>query len=339
MAGRGLDVAILGATGAMGRGILQALEEGDLPLGSLRLLASGRADRAELEFQGEPVPTEAVKDGSFRGCVAAVFAAGDEAARTWAPRARAEGCAVVDLSAAFGLELDVPLVVPDVNLDAARAAPRGIVACGRGASASLAAVLRPVRDAAGLERLVVATCEPVSGAGQGGLEQLERQARDLLNGREPEPGGALPYRIAFNLVPQVGAFGPDGRTEEESRLAEELRKILAEPGLRVSATAVRVPVFYGSAAAVNLTTRRKLTAAEARELFRKAPGVKLLDDPAGKVYPMPILAVNDESTLVGRVREDASEKSGLDLFLAADPLRQGAASAVRILRLLAERRP
>jgi aspartate-semialdehyde dehydrogenase len=338
MAVRGLDVAVLGATGAMGRGILQALEEGDLPLGSLRLLASGRADRAELEFQGEPVPTEAVKDGSFRGCVVAVFAAGTEAARKWAPRARVEGCAVVDLSAAFGLELDVPLVVPDVNLDAARAAPRGIVACGRGTCASLAAVLSPVRDAAGLERVVVATYEPASGAGQGGLEQLEREARDLLSGREPEPG-ALPYRIAFNLMPQVGAFGPDGRTEEESRLAEELRKVLAEPGLRVSATAVRVPVFYGSAAAVNLTTRRKLAAAEARELFRKAPGVKLLDDPAEKVYPMPILAVNDDLTLVGRVRKDASEESGLDLFLAADPLRQGAASAVRILRLLSERRP
>lgn len=338
MTTRPISLAVVGATGLTGRALLEALPGPELDLRAVKLLASQRSVGTRLEVDDDEVPVEALREGAFRGCDVAVFCAPAEVARAWAPRAWAEGCAVIDMSAAFRAEDDVPVVVPEVNaaaLDGFRA--RGIVASPGGSVAALAVALAPLHAAAGLERLVISSLQAVSGAGSRALHQLEREASDLMNGREPDPASALPHRIAFNLVPQVGAFREDGRTTFEESLAAETRKVLGAPALRVAATAVRVPVFYGDAAAVNVTTTRALPVDEARALLRGAPGLKLIDAPSEGVYPMPMLAVNDDAVLVGRIRADPSHERGLDLFVVSDELRRGAANALRIAALLAAR--
>jgi aspartate-semialdehyde dehydrogenase len=334
------SVALVGATGLVGRAALDALAEADLDLTRLKLLASPRSKGARIDWREEELPVEVLGDGVFEGVDVAIFCVPAEVARAWAPRAWAAGCAVVDGSPAFRLDPDVPLVVPEVNLEAAGGfRARGVVATPGCAATALALVLAPLARAAGLERVVATTFHPASSAGQRAVEQLEREATELMNGREPDPGTVVPHRMAFNLVPQVGPFREDGRTDEESRLGDETRKVLGAPGLGVAATAVRVPVFFGQAAAVNVATTRPLSADDARLLLRKAPGVKVIDDPAASVYPMTMLAVNDDAVLVGRIRGDASQRHGLDLFVVADDLRRGAATGlVRLAGEVAARR-
>ncbi|BDG02453.1 aspartate-semialdehyde dehydrogenase [Anaeromyxobacter oryzae] len=337
---RPLSLALVGATGLVGRAVLDALAEADLDLSRLKLLASPRSKGTRLEWNEEELPVHALEEGAFQGVDVAIFCVPAEVARAWAPKAWSAGCAVVDGSPAFRAEPDVPLVVPEVNLDAVDGfRARGVVASPSPAVTALAVALAPLQRAAGLERVVVATYQAASGAGHRAVEQLEREATDLMNGREPEAGTVVPHRLAFNLVPQVGSFRPDGRTDEEASLVDETRRVLGAPGLGVAATAVRVPVFFGLGAAVNVATARPLPAAEAREVLRKAPGVKVIDDPAAQVYPMPMLAVNDDAVLVGRVRDDPSQRHGLDLFLVSDDLRRGAATnLVRIAAAVAARR-
>ncbi|BDG08881.1 aspartate-semialdehyde dehydrogenase [Anaeromyxobacter paludicola] len=339
MASRPLSLAILGATGAVGRTVLQVLEDRDTPVKSLKLLASERSQGTVLEFKGEELPVEPLKPGVFQGCDVAIFSAGSAVSREWAPKAWAEGCAVVDNSSAFRADPEVPLVVPEVNPEAlAGFRAKGLVANPNCAVTPLLVALQPLHRAAGIERLVVSTYQSVSGAGQKAVEQLEGEAHALMNGAEPDAPHQIPYRIAFNLVPQIGAFVEGGETEEERSIAAESRRILGAPGLRVSATAVRVPIFYGHSWSVNLATGRKLSAGEARELLKQAPGVKLVDDLKERIYPMPLLAVNDDAVLVGRVREDASQEHGLALFVVADNLRKGAATnAVQLAELLGEK--
>jgi aspartate-semialdehyde dehydrogenase len=338
MAGRPLNVAVLGATGAVGRALVQALEEGDLPLGSVRLLASERGAGTELEFRGEPKRVEPLKAGALQGRDLAFFAASAAVSRAWADQARAAGCTVVDLTPAFRADPEVPLVLPEVNPEAvAGFSRRGIVAVPGPSAAQLALALAPLHRAAGVERVAVTALEAVSGAGQKGVEELEAEMRAMLAFQEPPAPTALPHRIAFNVVPQAGAFGEGGATEEELAIVAETRRLLGS-SLRVVATVVRVPVFYGHSQAVSLRTRRKLAAAEARELLRSAPGVKLLDGPTEGVYPMPMLAVNDDAALVGRVRDDPSQENGLELFVTADNLRRGGATtALGVAKLLAEK--
>jgi aspartate-semialdehyde dehydrogenase len=213
---------------------------------------------------------------------------------------------------------------------------RGVVASPSSVSTALALALAPLRDAAGLRRVVVSTYHSASGLGQGGIEELEKQARDLLNLREPDPAARFPHRLAFNVIPQVGAFGPSGATAEEEQLVAETRKILGEPALAISATAVRVPVFFGHSAAVNVSTARPLGAAGARAALSKAAGVKVVDDPAQRVYPMPMLVGSEDVALVGRLRDDPSQEHGLDLFVAIENTRKGAATnAVQVAALVA----
>ncbi|HET9594899.1 MAG TPA: aspartate-semialdehyde dehydrogenase [Anaeromyxobacteraceae bacterium] len=332
---RPLTVAIVGATGAAGRALVQALEESDLPVAELRLLATERSAGAELDFRGDLLRVAPAKEGALAGAQLAFLSAGAAVSRDWAPRARAAGAVAVDLSPAFRAAAEVPLALPELNPEAlGRVVAGGLVAIPGPAAAHLALALAPLHRAAGVERASTVVLEAVSGAGQRGVEELEAELRAMLSLQEPPPPTALPHRVAFNVVPQVGAAGDDGVTEEERGLAAEVRRLLGS-SLAVTATALRVPVFYGHVQAVTVRTRRALGAGEARELLRHSPGVKVLDAPGEGVYPMPMLAVNDEAVLVGRVR---SREDGLDLVIAGDNLRAGGAgTAVAAAKILAER--
>lgn len=339
MAGRPAHLAIVGATGAAGRALLQALEESDLEVATLRLLATERSAGAELDFRGELRRVEAVDERAFDGLDLALLAVPPAASREWGARAWSRGCAVVDLSPAFRLDPEVPLVVPELNPDSVvQFRRRGVVATPGAGAVQLALVLAALEAAAGVERVVVSTCVAVSGAGQRAIEELEQQTRAMMAFQEPPEPVAVPQRVAFNLVPQVGAFEADGSTEEERRLVEETRRLLGAGAPRISATALHVPLFYGISQVVNVRTTRPLSAGAARDALRGARGVKVVDDPAQGVYPMPMLAVNDEAVLVGRIREDASQDRGLDLLVVADNLRRGAAAtALGVAQLLLER--
>lgn len=340
MPSRPFSLALLGATGAAGRAVLEVLEDRDVPLTEVRLLATARSAGQEIDFRGEPLKVRAVAEGAFRGCDVALLCAGAEASRTWAPIARAEGALVVDDSPAFREEEGVPCVVPEVNPEALDLATRGLVASPNSLAIALALVLKPLHAAAGLTQVICDTYQSVSGAGHRGVEQLEREASDLMNGREPQPPTRIPHRIAFNLVPQVGEAGADGLSAEEAEVVRETRGLLGLPGLALSATAVRVPVFYGHAAALHVGLARPLAPEAAREALRQAPAVKVIDQPGEAIYPMPMLAVNDDAVLVGRLRADPALPNGLALFLSVDNLRKGGATnVVQVAELLAARRP
>jgi len=340
MPSRPFSIALLGATGAAGRAVLEVLEDRDVPLSEVRLLATARSAGQEIDFRGEPHKVQAVSEAAFRGCDVALLCAGAEASRTWAPVARAAGALVVDDSPAFRQDEGVPCVVPEVNPEALELATRGLVANPGALSIALSLVLKPLQAAAGVAQAICVTYQCVSGAGLRGVEQLEREASDLMNGREPQPPTRIRHRIAFNLVPQVGEVGADGVTDGEAELDRETRRLLGLPGLALSATAVRVPVFYGHAAALHLGLSRHLSVEEARAALRAAPSVKVVDQPGEGIYPMPMLAVNDDSVLVGRLRADPALPNGLALFLSIDNLRKGGATnLVQLAELMAARRP
>jgi aspartate-semialdehyde dehydrogenase len=317
-----ISIALLGATGAIGRAVLEVLEDLDVPVGRIRLLATARSAGQELDFRGGPVKVEVPSDEAFTGCDVAILAGGAESSREWAPRARAAGCLVVDDSSAFRQDAGVPLVVPEVN-GAAVEGGATLAANPSSVAIALALTLRPLQAAAGLERVVVSTYQAVSGAGHRGVEQLQREAADLMNGREPVEPTRIRHRIAFNLVPQVGPVDADGVAEGEASLARDTRRLLGLPGLAISATAVRVPIFYGHSASVHVGLTRPIAVAAARQALRDAPAVKVIDRPDQGVYPMPMLAVNDDAVLVGRLRADAAMGNGLAFFLAVDNLRKG----------------
>ena len=330
MTGRPIQLAVVGATGTVGRAVLEDLEAREVEVVP-RLFATARSEVDLLEFRGDELEVETLSDKAFRGCDAAIFATPAAAVREWAPRAWAEGCLAVDLSEAFRSAPGVPLVVSGWNdADVAEGKGKGVVAGASGAVVPLALVLGPLHRAAGLLRAVVTELHAASGAGRAGVRQLEKEMVALLNGEEPD-AFELSHRMGFNLVPQVGAFDAAGRTEEEVAVGAELRRLLQAPTLAATTTAIRVPVFYGHGLVVNVRTERPLAAADARALLRQAPAVKVVDAPADRVYPMPMLAVNDDAVLVGRIRDDDSQVNGLDLFVVADNLRRGAAgNAVRI---------
>jgi aspartate-semialdehyde dehydrogenase len=330
MTERPLKLAVVGATGSVGRAVLEDLEAREIPV-EPRLLATSRSEVDLLEFRGDELEVETVSDRSFRGCDAAILAVPAAAARELAPRAWAEGCLAIDLSGAFRSAEGVPLVVAGVNdAEIAKGEKRGVVASPSGPVVPLALALAPIHREASIQRIVATILFAASGSGRAGVRQLEKEMVALLNGEEPDPFD-LSHRVGLNLVPQVGAFGPAGITDEEGAVGTDLRRLLSAPALAATATAIRVPVFYAHGLVVNLRTARAISADAARAVLRAAPGVKVIDAPGERVYPMPMLAVNDDAVLVGRVREDASQENGLDLFLVADNLRRGAAgNAVRI---------
>jgi aspartate-semialdehyde dehydrogenase len=324
-----LSVIVLGATGLVGRSMLRILEERDFPVGELRLLASERAGLRTLQFRGRSHPVAPVTPAGFAGADLALFACANAVSQRWAPVARAAGVTVVDNSSAFRYDDRVPLVVPEVNGSLLATRPP-LVANPNCSTIGIVVALAPLARAAGLERVVVSTYQSVSGAGRAALDELERGVRAGLDGPPPERAdGGPPF--AFNVVPQIDRFEENGYTREEMKVVWETRKILGLPGLPVTATAVRVPVRVGHAAAVSVTLTRALEPDEARALWASSPGLVVVDDPAGGRYPTPLAAEGRDEVLVGRARRDLSQPRGLEFFVASDNLRKGAATnAVQI---------
>jgi len=331
-------VAIAGATGAVGREMMKVLEEREFPVGELVPLASERSEGQKLEFGGAEVVVRRLKPDSFAGVDIALFSPGASVSREFAPHAARAGAVVIDNSSAFRMEADCPLVVPEVNpRDVELAVKRGgrrIIANPNCSTIQLVVAMKPLHDAAGLKRVICSTYQSVSGAGQKGIDELEKQSRALFALGELK-NEKFPHRIAFNVLPEIGKDSGNGYTDEEMKMVNESRKILGLPDLAVSATCVRVPVFYCHSEAAHLFFERPITPSEAREILRKAPGVKVVDDLHEHIYPMPLLGVGDDDTLVGRIRTDLSAPNGLAMFVVSDNLRKGAATnAVQIAELL-----
>jgi aspartate-semialdehyde dehydrogenase len=329
-------VAIVGATGAVGRTLLGVLAERKFPVGALRLYATARSAGGTIDFGGAACPVAEATPEAMRGHDLVFFSAGADISRALAPHAVEDGAFVVDNSYAFRLDPGVPLVVPEVNGALLDARPR-LVANPNCSTIQLVLVLAPLHRAAGVERVVVSTYQSVSGTGNDALVELEAQ---LAAPADEPPPRVYPHPIAFNVIPQVDDFLDNGYCREEMKLVWETRKILGEPELRVTATTVRVPVRIAHSEAVNLTLSRPLDAAEARRLLAAAPGVAVVDDPAHARYPTPRAAAGSDLAFVGRIRRDCSQEMGLDLFIACDNLRKGAATnAVQIAERLCAGQP
>ncbi len=337
-------IGVIGATGLVGAEMLHILEEREFPVSELRVFASARSEGRRLPFRGGEVVCELLHPGAFTGLDLVVVDVDDPLAAEWAPVAVAEGAKVVDNSAAFRTDPDVPLVVAEVNPGDVTSLPKGIVSCPNCTTMVLVAAIAPLHRAARIERMVVSTYQSVSGAGQSGMHELADQW-DKLAGRSEdlrragvtpgviEPGEVWPLTIAGNVLPLAGSVKEAGYTSEEWKLVNETRKILHDDAIRITATCVRVPVFVGHAMTANLSFGRNVSRAEAVELLADAPGVQLVEDGYG--FPTPLEAAGIDPVLVGRLREDPSNPGGLDVWVTGDNLRKGAAlNAVQLAELL-----
>jgi aspartate-semialdehyde dehydrogenase len=331
-----LKVAILGATGAVGSEMVRVLESRRFPVRELRPLATVRSAGRTVRFQGAEIPAAEVDAQSFDGIDYALFAAGADASREWAPVARRAGATVIDNSNAFRYDDDVPLVVPEVNAHALAQA-KGLVANPNCSTIQLVLVLAPLMKLSALERVVVSTYQSVSGTGADALLELDEQVRADAEGR-PAEAKIYARPIAYNVLPHIDDFLENDYSREEMKLVWESRKILGLPALRIAATTVRVPVRVGHSEAVTIDFARAVDPQEAREALAEAPGVRVVDDPARRLYPTPLEAAGGDDALVGRIRKDLSSDRGLALFIACDNLRKGAAlNAVQIAETLARR--
>lgn len=331
----GYTVAILGATGAVGKETLEILDERKFPLTSLRLFASKRSAGEVMTCQGKEWKVEELSDSSsFEGVDLAFISATDTISKDYGQRLGTAGIAVIDDSAVFRMDDQVPLVVPEVNAAALQAMPRGIVSIPNCTTTPLVMALKPLHDAVGVKRVVVTTFQSVSGTGAAAMDELMDQTKDLLAFRDVTTK-VYPYQIAFNLLPHIGSFNEEGDCSEEVKIAKETRKILGAPRLRVTATTVRVPVLRCHSEAINVELERPLKANDARAALAAMPGVIVYDDPVKKLYPMPLDATGKDEVYVGRVREDESIANGLNLWVVSDNLRKGAAlNAIQIAECL-----
>ncbi len=343
-------VAVAGATGAVGKTMIKVLEERDFPVSEIRLLASERSEGKELSFRGQKVVVHKMDHDSFDGVDIALFSAGGARSLEFAPSAARAGAVVIDNSSAWRMDPEVPLVVPEVNPHAIEGyGKKGIIANPNCSTIQMVVALKPLYDFARIKRIVVSTYQAVSGTGQQAITELEEEIRQwVIKGCGSEPGKskgwageydykAYPHQIAFNCLPHIDVFTDNGYTKEEMKMVNETRKILEDDSIMVSATAVRVPVFFGHSEAVNIQFERPVSAEKARELLSEAPGVKVVDEPSENLYPMAIEAEGKDWTLVGRIRQDISQENGLDLWVVADNIRKGAATnAVQIAEKLIE---
>ena len=332
----GYRIAVVGATGNVGREILNVLAERQFPVDEVAALASSRSTGDEIDFgdSGETLRVKNLEHFDFTGWDIALFAAGSEVSKVYAPKAAAAGCTVIDNSSLYRMDPDVPLIVPEVNADAiAGYRKKNIIANPNCSTAQLVVALKPLHDAAKIKRVVVATYQSVSGTGKSGMDELFEQSRNIFVGDPNEPK-VYPKQIAFNVIPHAGDFLEDGSTTEEWKMVVETKKIL-DPTIKLTATCVRVPVFVGHSEAVNIEFENEISAEEAQNILRESPGVMLVDkrEPGG--YVTPVECVGDYATFVSRVREDPTVENGLSLWVVSDNLRKGAAlNAVQIAELL-----
>lgn len=333
-----VNVAVVGATGEVGAAMLSILAERDFPVNETRAVASSRSAGRRVEFNGGELVVEDLESFDFSGIDIGLFSPGAAVSDLHAPRAAAAGAVVIDNTSRFRYEDDIPLVVPEVNPDAiAGRASRGIIANPNCSTIQMVLALKPIYDAAGLERVNVATYQAVSGKGKKAVEELEQQTVNLLNGK-PASLTEHPRQIAFNALPQIDAFQENGYTREEMKMVWETRKILGDDSIQVNPTCARVPVFYGHSEAVHVETKEKISAAEVSDLLNDFPGVVVVDERADGGYPTAVTeAAGRDAVFVGRIREDLSHPRGINLWVVSDNIRKGAAlNSVQIAELLLE---
>ncbi len=333
---RKLNVAIVGVTGAVGEALLAGLQERDFPVDKLYPLASSRSVGKTVRFNKNTIEVEDVADFDFAKADIALFSAGGDVSKVYAPIAAAAGCIVIDNTSCFRYDDDIPLVVPEVNPERiADYTHRNIIANPNCSTIQMVVALKPLHDAAGIARINVATYQAVSGTGKKAVSELINQVGELLNGRPVKPG-IYPQQIAFNVLPHIDELMDNGYTREEMKMVWETRKILEDESILVNPTTVRVPVLYGHSEAIHLELKSPLTVDAVRKLLAKAPGVKVVDDPAKLKYPTPIHhAVGHDEVFVGRIRQDISHPCGINLWVVADNIRKGAATnAIQIAEIL-----
>ncbi|HOT41774.1 MAG TPA: aspartate-semialdehyde dehydrogenase [Syntrophorhabdaceae bacterium] len=329
------NVAVAGATGAVGNEMVAILEERNFPVKNLKLLASSRSVGKTISFKGTDIKVEELKEDSFKGVDIGLFSPGGAISMKFAPIAAASGCVVIDNTSAFRMEPDIPLVVPEVNEHAiAGYKNRGIISNPNCSTIQMVVVLKPLHDFAKIKRVVVSTYQAVSGTGKKAIYELEQQVLAIYNNKEIEKK-VYPHQIAFNCLPHIDSFLENGYTKEEMKMVNETKKIMEDQSIQVTATTVRVPVFYGHSESVNVEFESDITPEKARELLSKAPGVKVTDDPSKNIYPLAIYAAGKDDTFVGRIRRDESVKYGLNMWIVSDNIRKGAAlNAVQIAEVL-----
>ncbi len=330
------DVAVVGATGAVGEVMLAILKQREFPVGKVYALASERSAGSTVKFGNRDLVVEDLASFDFSKVQIGLFSPGATVSAIYAPKAAAAGCVVIDNTSQFRYQDDIPLVVPEVNPEAiALYRNHGIIANPNCSTIQMLVALKPIYDAVGIERINVCTYQSVSGTGKEAIEELGRQTAALLNFKDAAPK-VYPKQIAFNVIPHIDVFQDNGYTREEMKMVWETQKIMNDPSILVNATAVRVPVFYGHSEAVHIETKKKITAAEARALLEKAPGVIVIDEHRDGGYPTAVSdASGQDATFVGRIREDISHPRGLDLWIVSDNIRKGAAlNSVQIAELL-----
>jgi len=338
MSDRKFHVAVAGATGAVGNQMIRCLEERDFPVKSVKFLASQRSIGRQLRFKGDLVEVEELKADSFEGIEIALFSAGGGTSKTFAPLAAAAGSVVIDNSSTWRMDPEVPLVVPEVNPHAiAQYTSKGIIANPNCSTIQMVVALKPIYDQYGIKRVVVSTYQAVSGSGKKAIDELFDQTRAILNFLDFKKK-VYPHRIAFNCLPHIDAFQSNGYTKEEIKMVNETRKILEDETIGVTATTVRVPVFYSHSESINVETRKAISAEAVRLLLSKAPGIRVVDRPEENEYPLATDASGTDLTLVGRIRNDESIASGINLWVVSDNIRKGAATnAVQIAEVLAQK--
>ena len=329
------NVAVVGATGVVGKEFLSILEERNFPVGEIRLLASERSAGNTLQFKGVDETVKDLAHETFEGIDIGLFSPGASVSAKYAPIAGKAGCIVIDNTSQFRMDPDVPLVVPEVNPgDIAKYTKKNIIANPNCSTIQMVVALKPIHDKYRIKRVVVSTYQSVSGAGKEAMEELSSQVKELFNMREPSVE-VLPHRIAFNCLPQIDSFLDNGYTKEEMKMVNETHKIFGDESVKISATAVRVPVFVGHSEAVNIETEKPIDPADVKKLLAKSPGVIVIDDPKEGVYPMPSDVAGQDEVFVGRIRRDDTVPNGINMWIVADNLRKGAAlNAVQIAEVL-----
>jgi len=329
------NVAIVGATGMVGQEFIKVLEQRRFPMTSVQLYASDRSHGRKMKVHGEELEVKETTAKSFDGIDIALFSAGADISRQFSPIAAQAGATVIDNSAAFRMEPDVPLVVPEVNPEDIKM-HHGIIANPNCSTIQMVVVLYPLHKVNPIKRITVATYQSVSGTGLAAIEELTTQSRLVLEGQKTKPQ-VYPYQIAFNVLPEIDVFLQNGYTKEEWKMVEETHKIMHAPDIAVSATCARVPVRIGHSEAVQVEFSHPMSPEEAKRILSKSPGVKLMDDPATRLYPYPLMVAGQDDVFVGRIRKDASHPNGLVLWIVGDNLRKGAAlNAVQIAERLVQ---